>query len=62
VRSRTRRWLAILVAACIGFAALPASAASIDDPPFAYGPLDLKRLIATKHDATAPTASHPRHV
>jgi hypothetical protein len=33
---------------------LPASGASIDDPPFAQGPLDLKRLIATKHDATAP--------
>lgn len=54
MRPRTRRWLAVVVTASIGFAALPASGASIDDPPFAYGPLDLKRLIATKHDATAP--------
>ena len=54
MRSRTRRWLAVIVAAWIGSAMLPASGASIDDPPFAQGPLDLKRLIATKHDATAP--------
>jgi len=38
----------------IGSAALPASAATVDDPPYARGPLDLKRLTATKHDATAP--------
>jgi hypothetical protein len=53
VRSRTYRWLAVVAATWVGFAALPASGASIDDPPFAQGPLDLKRLIATKHDATA---------
>jgi hypothetical protein len=34
--------------------ALPARAAFVDDPPFAHGPLDLKRLQADKHDAGAP--------
>ncbi len=52
--SRSRRWLVALVAVSIGSAALPASAATIDDPPYALGPLDLKRLTATKHDASAP--------
>jgi hypothetical protein len=54
VRPRTRRWLAVVIAVWIGSAALPASAAFVDDPPYARGPLDLKRLTATKHDATAP--------
>jgi hypothetical protein len=54
VRPGTRRWLAVVVATCIGWVALPASAASIDDPSLARGPLDLKRLVATKHDANAP--------
>jgi hypothetical protein len=31
-----------------------AQAASVDDPDNARGPLDLKRLVATKHDATGP--------
>jgi hypothetical protein len=34
--------------------AAPAWAASVDDPDNARGPLDLKRLVANKHDATAP--------
>jgi len=54
VRSKARRWLAVLVAVWVGAIALPASAASVDDPPLARGPLDLKRLVAEKHDATAP--------
>jgi len=54
VRPRTRRWLAVVLATCIGSVALSASAASIDDPSHARGPLDLKRLVATKHDANAP--------
>jgi hypothetical protein len=32
----------------------PARAASVDDPDLARGPLDLRRMVATKHDATAP--------
>jgi hypothetical protein len=48
------RWLVALVAVSIASVALPASAATIADPPYARGPLDLKRLTATKHDATAP--------
>ena len=54
MRPGTRRWLTLLIATCIGSVAIPASAASIDDPSLARGPLDLKRLVATKHDATAP--------
>jgi hypothetical protein len=54
MRSRTRRWLSVILATCIGSLALSASAASIDDPSLARGPLDLKRLVATKHDANAP--------
>lgn len=52
--SRRWRWLAVLVALWIGALAGPAGAASIGDPDLAKGPLDLKRLIASKHDATAP--------
>lgn len=51
---RPRRWLAVVVAVWVASIALPASAASVDDPPLARGPLDLKRLVAEKHDATAP--------
>lgn len=49
------RWV-LGMAAALWFAALaaPAHAAVVDDPDLAKGPLDLKRLIATKHDATAP--------
>jgi hypothetical protein len=54
VRPGTRRLFAAILVMCAGSLALPASAASIDDPPLARGPLDLKRLVATKHDATAP--------
>ena len=32
----------------------PAQGAAVNDPDHARGPLDLKRLVATKHDATAP--------
>jgi hypothetical protein len=54
VRPGTRRLFAAILVMCVGSLALPASAASIDDPPLARGPLDLRRLVATKHDATAP--------
>jgi hypothetical protein len=49
------RWATAAIASVllVGVAA-PARAASVDDPDFARGPLDLKRLVATKHDATAP--------
>jgi len=52
--NRIRRSLTAVVAFAIAAVALPAQAAFVDDPPFAQGPLDLKRLVATKHDATAP--------
>lgn len=52
VRSRTSGCL--LAAAILLSIAAPARAVSIDDPNLARGPLDLKRLVATKHDATAP--------
>jgi hypothetical protein len=32
----------------------PAQGATIGDPNYARGPLDLKRMVATKHDAIAP--------
>jgi hypothetical protein len=54
VRARTRRWATLAIAIAIASLALPASAASIVDPALAQGPLDLRRLIATKHDAGAP--------
>ena len=54
MRARTKRWATIAIALAIASLSLPASAASIDDPNFARGPLDLKRLTATKHDAGAP--------
>ena len=43
-----------LVAAFVLALASPVGAATIEDPDNARGPLDLKRLVATKHDATAP--------
>jgi len=49
-RRVTAGFLAVLA---VGMAP-PAHAASVDDPDNARGPLDLKRLVATKHDATAP--------
>jgi hypothetical protein len=48
------RATAALIAALLVGVAMPAHAASVDDPDNARGPLDLKRLVATKHDATAP--------
>ena len=54
MRTGTRRWFATILVMWVGSLALPASAASIDDPSLARGPLDLKRLVATKHDANAP--------
>jgi hypothetical protein len=49
-----RRMTAAFVAALLVGVAAPAQAASVEDPDNARGPLDLKRLVATKHDATAP--------
>ena len=54
MRTGARRWFGAILVMWVGFVALPASAASIDDPSLARGPLDLKRLVATKHDANAP--------
>jgi hypothetical protein len=51
---RFRRFATALVALAIAALALPAQAAVIDDPAFARGPLDLKRMQADKHDAGAP--------
>jgi hypothetical protein len=51
---RFRRLLTAIVALVIAAMALPAQAAAIDDPAFARGPLDLRRLRADKHDAGAP--------
>jgi hypothetical protein len=48
------RSLATMVAVLALVPVAPARAASVDDPDHARGPLDLKRLVATKHDATAP--------
>ena len=53
-RKRLRRSLTAVVALAIAAVALPAHAAFVDDPALAPGPLDLKRLVANKHDATAP--------
>jgi hypothetical protein len=54
VRPKVRRSLSTVIAVVIGCLSLPALGAAIDDPPYAQGPLDLKRLVATKHDAGAP--------
>ena len=53
-RKRFQRFLPALVALALAALALPAQAAFVDDPAFARGPLDLKRLQANKHDAGAP--------
>ena len=53
-RARSTRWLLVAIAAIVTSIAQPAAAASLDDPPYARGPLDLKRLVAFKHDAGAP--------
>jgi hypothetical protein len=49
-----KRATVAVAAVLVGGVAIPALAASVDDPDNARGPLDLKRLVATKHDATAP--------
>ena len=58
MRGRRPGTLARTVAAAAALialvAALPAHGATIDDRDLARGTLDLKRLVATKHDATAP--------
>jgi hypothetical protein len=51
---RLRRSPAAIAALAIVALMLPAHAAVIDDPAFARGPLDLRRLQADKHDAGAP--------
>jgi hypothetical protein len=43
-----------VTAALVMVAAVPAHAATIEDRDLARGTLNLKRLVATKHDATAP--------
>ena len=53
-RARSTRWLLVAIAAIVTSIAQPAAAASLDDLPHARGPLDLKRLVAFKHDAAAP--------
>jgi hypothetical protein len=53
-RRLAARLTAALVGALLVGLASPARAASVDDPNAARGPLDLKRLVATKHDATSP--------
>ena len=53
-QKRFRRFLTTLVVLAMAALALPAQAAFVDDPAFARGPLDLKRLVADKHDAGAP--------
>jgi hypothetical protein len=53
-KALVRRATAVLTAALLVGVAGPARAASVDDPDNARGPLDLKRLVATKHDATSP--------
>jgi hypothetical protein len=49
-----RRLLAAAAVASLAISALHAHAAFVDDPAQARGPLDLKRLVANKHDAGAP--------
>jgi hypothetical protein len=54
MRRRAGHRIAVAMALVLVCLALPARGASVDDRDFARGPLDLKRLVATKHDATAP--------
>jgi hypothetical protein len=51
---KPRRWIAALVAVVFLSLGGLAHAASIGDPNTARGPLDLKRLVGTKHDANDP--------
>jgi hypothetical protein len=53
-RGGTGRIVAALVSLAVVLVMGPANAASVDDPNLAHGPLDLRRLTAHKHDATAP--------
>ena len=50
---RPRFRLAIPLALALAGIASSALGASVDDPNLARGPLDLKRLVADKHDASA---------
>ena len=54
MRVRIRRCATVAIAIAIASLALPASAATVNDPNRAIGPLDLKQLTANKHDAGAP--------
>jgi hypothetical protein len=49
-----RRVIVAAAAALLALSSVPAHGAAVNDGDFARGPLDLKRLVATKHDATAP--------
>lgn len=49
-----RRSVGVAAAALLALSPVRAHAAFVDDGDFARGPLDLKRLVAVKHDATAP--------
>jgi hypothetical protein len=53
-KKKLRRSSTAIAALAIVALMLPVQAAVIDDPDFARGPLDLKRLQADKHDAGAP--------
>src|SRR3990172_7147048 len=46
--------LSILVLATVAASPTPGLAASVEDSNQARGPLDLRRLAGSKHDATAP--------
>lgn len=54
MRRSARHRIAVAIALLSVCLALPAWGASVDDHDRARGPLDLKRLVATKRDATAP--------
>jgi hypothetical protein len=54
MQTSIKRWLRVIVVVCIGALTVPAEAASVHDPNLARGPLDLKWLVADKHDAGAP--------
>jgi hypothetical protein len=54
VRKRLAGRAAAAAVASLLVMAVPGQAATVVDPNNARGPLDLKRLVATKHDATAP--------
>lgn len=54
MRTRLRRSLTVVTAVLIAAMAFPARAAVVDDEDHAKGPLDLRRLAATKHSAGGP--------